>query len=203
MKTPHSALNQKKAFLTEMRTHMDELRCAAVWQDAEKRLGEMYRRYPDLPKGVRMHTHRQIFPTAAVYLALRDACGQETAFAVLKASMREHATKTGALYAKMTRVPGFRTLFLQMWDKMSHAMFSDSAGFCNVFYPKAKGAFRMDITACPYHHYTAELGCPEINPLFCQNDVYSYGSIPGVEFSRTQTLGDGGEKCDFYLRLKK
>ena len=85
----------------------------------------------------------------------------------------------------------------------SHKMFGESSGFQNVFYPKEKGCFRMDVTACPYHKYLTELGCPELNVLFCENDVYTYGNLPGLKFTRTKTIGAGDEVCDFKMELTK
>ena len=79
----------------------------------------------------------------------------------------------------------------------------ESAGFRNVFYPKKKGEFRMDITQCPYKTYLTEQGCPELTRLFCDNDVYSYGNLPNLSFTRTKTLGSGGDLCDFHLSVQK
>ena len=31
----------------------------------------------------------------------------------------------------------------------------------------------------------------------------SYGDIPGLEFIRHTTLGTGGERCDFCIRVKR
>lgn len=201
MNDPQAVLKKNQAFLEEMHRRIDAGQCEVIWQDAQRRLDEFYRRYEDLPKGVRLHTDNQIFPTSALYLALRDACGQQTAYQIEEDCMREKATRTGAMYARMASVPGFKPLFLKLWDVMSHQMYSDKSGFRNIFYPKAKGEFRMDITACPYQRYTAELGCPEIMVLFCNSDIYAYGDIPGMTFTRAQTLGTGGEKCDFCLRI--
>ena len=78
-----------------------------------------------------------------------------------------------------------------------------SAGFWNVFYPKEKGCFRMDIIECPYNKYLTEQGCPELNILFCENDVHSYGNLPGLKFTRTKTIGAGDELCDFKMELVK
>ena len=36
--------------------------------------------------------------------------------------------------------------------------------------------------------------------IFCNNDIYAYGSLDGIQFLRVQTLGTGGEKCDFLLK---
>ena len=62
---------------------------------------------------------------------------------------------------------------------------------------------RFDILSCPYAKYTAELGCPEIAHIFCDNDIYAYGSLKGITFERTQTIGTGGSKCDFHLYKTK
>ena len=84
---------------------------------------------------------------------------------------------------------------------MSHKMFGETSGFKNVFYPKEKGCFRMDITQCPYNKYLTEQGCPELNVLFCENDVYTYGNLPGLKFTRTKTIGAGDDLCDFKMEI--
>lgn len=35
------------------------------------------------------------------------------------------------------------------------------------------------------------------------NDIYAYGSLKGITFERSQTLGTGGSKCDFHLYKTK
>jgi hypothetical protein len=59
----------------------------------------------------------------------------------------------------------------------------------------------MDITQCPYNKYLTELGCPELNVLFCENDVHSYGNLPGLKFTRTKTIGAGDDLCDFKMEI--
>ena len=79
-------------------------------------------------------------------------------------------------------------------------LFGAGNGFQNVFYPKKKGEYRMDITSCPYCRTFTELGCPELTKIFCENDERIYGRLPGLKFERTGTLGKGAERCDFCLR---
>lgn len=33
--------------------------------------------------------------------------------------------------------------------------------------------------------------------VFCDSDFATYGNLPGIKFERTQTLGSGGQCCDF------
>ena len=46
-----------------------------------------------------------------------------------------------------------------------------------------------------------ELGTPELTKIFSINDECTYGDIPGLDFIRHTTLGTGGDKCDFYVRV--
>ena len=171
-----------------------------VWNEAEKKLWKLFEDHPDLPGEVAAHTDSFIFPAAAIYLSLKKEA-PEQAYEILRVSMKERSIKMGQSLARMTSIPGFKSLFLKMWSPVSHKMFGEKAGFKNVFYPCKKGEFRMDITQCPYNKYLTELGCPEINALFCENDIYTYGDLPGLKFSRTKTIGGGDELCDFKLEI--
>ena len=162
----------------------------------------MYAEHQDLPKGVAIHTDGFIFPAASIYLAMKEV-DPDMAYDVMKKIMAEKSTKTGQKIARCCRIPGFKKFFLKMWDSLSHKMFGETAGFKNVFYPKEKECFRMDIIQCPYNKYLTEQGCPELNILFCENDVHSYGNLPGLKFSRTKTIGAGDELCDFKMELVK
>ena len=192
----------KKAFMVEITKRLSSSECEKIWRDAHKRLYKMYAEHQDLPKGVAMHTDSFIFPAAAIYLAMK-AMDPNMAYDVMKKTMAEKSTKTGQSIAKWCRIPGFRKFFLGMWDSLSHKMFGETAGFKNVVYPGEKGSVRMDMIQCPYNKYLTEQGCPELNILFCENDVHSYGNLPGLKFSRTKTIGAGDDLCDFKMELVK
>ncbi len=195
-------LSKKQFFKDGMAEKMTAEEIERVWNDAVGRLDQMYDTHPDLPKGVRMHTDNYIFPTAAVYLALKQE-KPDVAYEIIEETMRIRASGMGASIQKMSKIPGFKTFFLKLWDPVSHKMFGENSGFKNKFYPKARKEYRMDILECPYNKYLTEQGCPELTVLFCKNDEYTYGHIDGLEFIRTQTLGSGGEKCDFRMVLRK
>ena len=192
----------KTAFKYEIAERMSEAECDSIWRDAHKRLYKMYVEHSDMSKGVAMHTDSFIFPAAAIYLSMKEV-DKDMAYDVMKKVMAEKSTKTGQSIAKLCNIPGFNRFFLGMWDSLSHKMFGEAAGFKNVFYPKEKGCFRMDIIQCPYHKYLTELGCPEMNILFCENDEHSYGNLPGLKFSRTKTIGAGDDLCDFKMEYIK
>jgi len=195
-------MKSKKVFRDEITTRLSSTECKKIWHDAHRRLYRMYADHQDLPKGVAIHTDGFIFPAASIYLAMKEV-DPDMAYDVMKKIMAEKSTKTGQKIARCCRIPGFKKFFLKMWDSLSHKMFGETAGFKNVFYPKEKGCFRMDIIECPYNKYLTEQGCPELNILFCENDAHSYGNLPGLKFTRTKTIGAGDELCDFKMELVK
>ncbi len=201
-KKTRKVLKSKESFKTEMANSFSSSDIEKIWTDAERHLFEMYAGHTDLPEGVRAHTDNFIFPAAAIYLAMKEV-DKDAAYEIMKKVMAEKSGKFGKTLAKWCKIPGFKKFFLSMWDTISHKSFSESSGFENVFYPKEKGCFRMDITQCPYHTYLTEAGCPELNVLFCENDVHSYGNLPGLKFTRTKTIGAGDELCDFKMELVK
>lgn len=192
----------KKIFKDEIIKRLSSTEGKRIWVDAHRRLYRMYADHHDLPKGVAMHTDVFIFPAAAIYLAMKEV-DSDMAYDVMTKIMAEKSTKTGQKIAKCCKIPGFKKFFLKMWDSLSHKMFGETSGFRNVFYPKEKECFRMDIIECPYNKYLTEQGCPELNILFCENDVHSYGNLPGLKFTRTKTIGAGDELCDFKMELVK
>ncbi len=174
-----------------------------IWNRAKTILKEIEEKYPELPDGQRMHVGF-IFPAAAVQLAVREIKGDpELGYRAISEASWAKAREMGARLRKTSKIPGFKSLFVKMWGPISKKMFGAGAGFRNVFYPKEKGAYRMDIVKCPYNSYFTELGTPELTKIFCINDECTYGDIPGLEFIRHTTLGTGGDKCDFYVRVKK
>ncbi len=174
-----------------------------IWDRAKAILKEIEARYPDIPGGQRMHAGF-IFPAAAVQLAVREIKGDpDLGYRAISAYSWEKSLEMGARLRRTAKIPGFKSFFVKMWRPISKMMFGPDAGFRNVFYPKKKGEYRMDITECPYHRYFTELGTPELTKIFCINDECTYGDIPGLEFIRHTTLGTGGDKCDFYLRVKR
>ncbi len=192
---------QKKGFIkAELDRRVGQAQSDALWQSATQKLESILEQYASLPEGVHKHTDSRIFPSAAIYLTLKDVIGPETAYEVIENGAIETCRGMAAKLKGMMRIPGIRGLFVRIWDPLTKKIFGASCGFNNTFYPKEKGAYRMDVTARPYFRYYTELGCPELTKISCENDERIYGNLPGIEFRRTGTLGKGAKRCDFYIR---
>ena len=192
---------KRKAFIkAEMDKALPKKQSDELWRKAADRLEEILTRYSALPKGVHTHTDNFIFPSAAVYLTVKEAVGEEKAYDIIENAAVSNTLPLGKKLARLMKIPGMSSLFIKVWDPMTKKMFGPDNGFKNVFYPKKKGEFRMDIIACPYCRYFGELGCPELTKIYCDNDERTYGNLPGLKFERTGTLGKGAERCDFCIR---
>ena len=200
MKTAKQIMKGKRFIKDEMDRQFSKTVSDELWQSAEKKLSMFMEQYAGIPKGVHTHTDNYIFPAAAIYLAVRERASEKEAYDIIENAAIRNSSDAGRKIAKLVKLPGMKSLFISIWDPMTRKMFSTNSGFTNVFYPKKRGEFRMDVTACPYNRYLTELGCPELTKIFCANDDRCYGNLPGVEFKRKGTIGTGADRCDFYMR---
>ena len=78
------------------------------------------------------------------------------------------------------------------------------AGFAAAELQTDRSIWRIDMTKCPYHDACVRYGCPELCPCFCDSDDITYGDLhPRLLWRRTETLGRGGGRCDFCLKIKE
>ena len=202
MKTAKGIM-KKKAFIKEtMDKMLGKEKSDALWDKATVRLDGILREYERLPKGVRVHTDGFIFPSAAIYLSVKEELGEEVAYRIVEKAAEVNSTKIGNLLGKVMKIPRMDDLFIAVWNPMTKKMFGKDNGFENAFYPRKKDEYRMDVTVCPYCRYFRELGCFELTKIFCGNDERVYGNLPKIAFERSGTLGMGADRCDFCVRKR-
>ena len=200
MTSSQKIMNKKARFKAEIDNRLPKEQSDALWQMATERLTALLEQYSSLPEGLRFHTENKIFPAAAIYLTLKESIGQDDAYRVIEDATFKTADAAAKKLSALLRLPGMRSLFVKAWDPLTRKMFGENSGFQNVFYPKKKGEYRMDVVSCPYNRYFTELGCPELTKISCGADDHVYGDLPGLKFERTSTLGRGGSRCDFCIR---
>ncbi len=113
--------------------------------------------------------------------------------------MCQTALRKGKAVQKLLCVPGMQGVFMKLFGIMGSRLFGEEAGFEQRIYDCTTSHLRMDILSCPYLHHCTAAGAQEVTPLFCANDEYVYGDLPGITFQRTGTLANGAERCDFEL----
>ncbi len=200
MTSSQKTMKKKVRIKAEIDSRLPKVQSDALWQKATDRLAAFLEHYASLPEGLRFHTENKILPAAAIYLTLKKDIGQEAAYRIIEDATFKTADAAAKKLSVLLRLPGMRSLFVKAWDPLTREMFGEKSGFQNVFYPKKKGEYRMDVVSCPYNRYFTELGCPELTKISCGADDHVYGDLPGLMFERTTTIGRGGERCDFCIR---
>lgn len=172
-----------------------------IWNNAREKLRDIISRYKNIPPKEQRHTDL-IFPHIAVYKSLLEKHG-EIAMEIMEKGEAVSARKSAKTFQNMVKLPFGRKLFLKGFAAGCRSGFGAEAGFGNIVHQANSHRYQMDVTACPYVKYCNAEGCGELTHIFCDNDVYAYGYLDGIIFERTQTLGTGGEKCDFLLYSAK
>ena len=202
MNTAEKIMKKKAVIKTELDKALSEAQSDLLWREATAKLDGLLDRYSALPKGVHIHTDSRILPSAAIYLTVKEAVGPEKAYRIIEDAAVLGCARIEKKLQKLMKLPGMQSLFIKAWDPLTKKIFASGNGFQNVFYPKKKDEYRMDVTSCPYCRTFTELGCPELTRIFCENDERIYGRLPGLKFERTGTLGKGAERCDFCIRKR-
>lgn len=140
-----------------------------------------------------------ILPRIALYKALNNyGFSMEDSNNHMKNYMLNYIAKSKHnSMVKMEKVPGFYSLYSKMFLKIMRKT--------DLQKSKQKHdakSFDVTITKCLWHQACVENECPELCRLFCDVDNITYGELNKIGFTRTQTLGYGGDCCDFHFFKK-
>ena len=140
-----------------------------------------------------------ILPRIALYKALqKDGFSEEEVYRYMQKYMLDIvAAKKHSSPAKMEIVPGFYSIysktFLKIMKTTDLQVSTQNSG---------KDFYDVTITKCLWHTACVENGCEELCRLFCDVDDVTYGGLKKIGFTRTKTLGYGGDCCDFHFFKK-
>ncbi len=137
-----------------------------------------------------------ILPRIALYQALSesDLSEDEAASVMRKYMLDVVAAKKHASTASMEIFPGFYAIYSKVFLKIMRTTdLQVSTQQCG------KDCYDITITKCLWHTACVENGCPELCRMFCDVDDVTYGGLKKIGFSRTKTLGYGGDCCDFHF----
>lgn len=189
---------QKKihAFLIEV---FGQDRGNVLFSGQEKMLGGLIEKTKDKSQNQMKTLIQTILPRIALYKCLlNEGFSEEEAYAWIQKYMLEKiAAPKHASTAKMEAVPGFYALYSRIFLKIMRGTDLQE----NV-QKRGKDFFDVTITKCLWHTACVENGCPELCRLFCDVDDVTYGGLRKMGFTRTQTLGYGGNCCDFHFFKK-
>ena len=170
----------------------------------EKRLAELWEENAGATPEEKFHLESQILPGIAAYQVLRTVLPREEALATLHGYVEERAWKLRKGILGLMRIPGLWRRVPGLFAKGTRKFFGSAAGFAARELEVTGSVWRIDMTKCPYHDACVRYGCPELCPCFCDSDDITYGDLhPRLLWRRTETLGRGGGRCDFCLKIKE
>lgn len=140
-----------------------------------------------------------ILPRIALYKALLDdGIPEADAYAYVQKYMLEKvAVKKHKSVAGMEIVPGFYALYSKIFLRIMR-----KTDLQESTQSHDKKSFDVTITKCLWHTACVENGCAELCRPFCAVDDVTYGGLRKIGFTRTQTLGNGDDCCDFHFFRK-
>ena len=165
----------------------------ALFAGQEKILTALVEQVTDPSERRRETLIQTILPRIALYKALLDGCSEEETCRHMRTYMMEVvAAQKHAATARMELVPGFYALYSRAFLKIM-----DTSDLWKSEAFRDGDSFGADIKQCLWHSACVENGCPGLCRLFCDVDDVTYGGLKKLGFSRTKTLGYGGDCCDF------
>lgn len=192
----------KQKMTKSLKRHFIEKKYTDLLDKVELRSAELFEENSSANKFFQVHLN-QILPCIAFYEVLQKELGnKDKAMQFFEDYAYDELEKYADILRKIMRM-GMYKIAPFIFDNLVNKFFGPDAGFKSI---KADGAkpFTLDMVVCPYFETCKKYGCPELTQYFCKSDDITYGNMhPRLVWGRTQTLGTGGNCCDFRLHLKE
>lgn len=187
---------QIKAFLIE---EFGESKANTLFHSQEKTLDTLIENTKNKSENQMKTLVQTVLPRIALYKTLsKDSLSKEDVYAYMRKYMLDKvAAKKHASTAKMELVPGFYSIYSHIFLKIMR-----TTDLQESVQSHTKDSYDVTITKCLWHTACQENGCEELCRLFCDVDDVTYGGLKKIGFTRTQTLGYGGDCYDFHFFRK-
>lgn len=172
---------------------------AALYSEQDKLLETLVKNTVNKSENQMKTLTQTILPRIALYKTLsKDDFSQEAVYEYMRKYMIDKiAAKKHLSTAKMELVPGFYRIYSSIFLKIMRTTdLQESEQVCGNDY------YDVTIKKCLWHTACVENGCENLCRLFCDVDNVTYGGLGKIGFTRTKTLGYGGDCCDFHFYKK-
>ena len=170
-----------------------------IFDKQEKELYKIIKKTKDKTENQMKTLIQTIQPRIALYkVLLNEEFSKEDVYQYMRKYMIDKiAAKKHASTAKMELVPGFYKIYSFIFLKIMRT--TDLQENTQSY---GKDHYDVTITKCLWHTACKENGCEELCHLFCDVDDVTYGGLKKIGFTRTKTLGYGGDCCNFHFFKK-
>ena len=162
-------------------------------------LNELIKKIKDKSENQTKTLIQTILPRIALYkVLLKNDFSEEDVYKYMRKYMIDKvAAKKHSSTAKMELIPGFYSIYSKIFLKIMR-----TTDLQESVQKHGKDYYDVTIKRCLWHTACVENGCADLCRLFCDVDDVTYGGLKKIGFTRTKTLGYGGDCCDFHFYKK-
>ena len=170
-----------------------------VFSKQEEILNEIIKNVKGKSKNQRKTLIETILPRIALYKAmLKSDLANDEVYEHMQKYMIDIVAKQKHLsMQKMEKVPCFYFLYSNIFLRVVR-----KTDLWESTQKHNKNSFDVTMKKCLWHIACIENDCDKLCHLFCDVDNITYGELEKIGFSRTKTLGYGGDCCDFHFYKK-
>ena len=187
---------EKSYVFKGIRKHLEETlgreKTSEIMQYANAELRKLIASEPDADKSFATF----VFPAVAIYRAIEHISTGKA----LEVT-RSYGTKTGLrlkkLFRRVTALPGIPALMWKNMDKIADKM---SSGYVCENVVVTDHLCSLDVKSCPLFDKAKELGTPEAVQMICCMDKEYMNGFRGIDYTRTKSVAEGDDCCDYRFR---
>lgn len=183
-----------KGFRAKLTDQLGQEAATQVWQDANRHLAALRQKHPDLDRDSRM----LLLPAAALYTALTAHVPQQ-ALSLLTDYGTCMGQKIGSIVHGFTSIPGVPRLLWRNMPRLMRTMSSPKKGYSRRIVSESSTLVGVDILACPLHDAAVQIGVPDAARVICAMDKAYMTGFRHIRYTRTTSVAEGGECCDYRL----
>ena len=170
-----------------------------VFSKQEEILNEIIKNVKEKSKNQRKTLIETILPRIALYKTmLKSDLANDEVYEHMQKYMIDIVAKQKHLsMQKLEKVPCFYFLYSNIFLRVVR-----KTDLWESTQKHNKNSFDVIMKKCLWHTACIENDCDKLCHLFCDVDNITYGELGKIGFSRTKTLGYGGDCCDFHFYKK-
>ena len=163
-----------------------------IWRYAEHVLQKLETADPNADRPSKSF----VFPAVAIYRAVEKYAPGE-ALAVTRAYGTKNGLRMKNIFRKVTALPGVPEL---IWKNMEKIVVKISSGYDCENLIVTDHLCSLDVIRCPLYDRAKALGTPEAVQMICCMDKEYMTGFRGVDYTRTRSVAEGDDCCDYRLR---
>ena len=183
-----------KGFQKMLNTELGKEKASQIWQEANGHLLELECKHPDITGDNKM----MILPSAALCLALKKYAPEQV-LPMMCAYGTKMGEKIAGIIHGITSIPVVSRLIWKNATRLMRNSSSPKKGYTRRIVSETNELVAVDILSCPLHDAAVKIGVPEVALMVCAMDKAYMTGFKHIRYTRTTSVAEGDECCDYRL----